>query len=188
MSKPTYEQKMELLERYRTRPMAVQDPDIIQAIKLDVVKAASNGVRKTTNGGPEKQDNALYNSCIGIYRNFLKERDSYLDMSGRNAKLNSEAMRGIINYLRSFMKSNGKDHADSDVLIAVEFMFKKEHWDRLNDYHRNRIQLRDIHDKISEILPMIKNGHNKRTSSKSEINNLKSRLESQQQGAGTSET
>jgi len=187
MSKITYEQKVELLDRYKLRPMAVTDPDVITAIKVDVIKANSKGVRRSTDEGAEKPDNSLYNSCFGIYRQFLKGRDSHLDMSGKKAIFYSQAMKGIINFMRDFMKSNAKPHTDEDVLRAMEFLFTQEHWNRLNDYHRNRIKLPDIYENIEEILPMIKNGYDKRTASKNNLDNLESRIKNKRHTSGAPE-
>lgn len=181
MSKITYEQKMELLDRYITRPMAVNDPDILRAVKVDVIKGASKGVRTAAVEVPEQPQNALYNSCMGVYRAFLKAKDSHLDMSGRNARLYNEAMNGIIDYLRSFMRSNQKPHADDDVLKAIQFIFTVDNWNRLNNYHRNRIQLPDIRKGLPEILPMIKNGYDQRTATQNHLNNLESRLKAKRQ-------
>lgn len=178
---------MELLDRYRAKPMSMNDPEVFTAIKVDVIKAHSNGVRKSTDKGAEQPDNALYNSSMGIYREFLKLRGSHLDMTGRNAVFNKRAMDGIIEFIRSFMRSNGKPADDGDVLNAIQFIFNQENWNRLNDYNRNRLKLPDIYKNISEILPMIKNGYNKRTSSKSELDNLESRIKNKRHEAGASE-
>lgn len=187
MKKVTYEQKMDLLDRYRAKPMSVNDPEVFTAIKVDVIKAYSNGGRKRTDKVPEQPDNTLYNSCMGVYREFLKLRDSHLDMSGRNAIFNKNAMMGIIEFIRSFMRSNAKPADDGDVLIAIQFIFNQENWNRLNDYNRNRLKLPDIYKNISEILPMIKNGYNKRTSGKNELDNLESRIKNKRYEAGATE-
>ena len=187
MSKITYEQKIELIERYKSRPMAMSDPDVFTAIKVDVIKANSKGVRKGSDGVPERQDNSLYNSCFGVYREFLKGRDSHLDMTGKKAIFYSQAMKGIINFMRDFMKSNSKPHTDEHVLVAMQFLFNQENWNRLNDYHRNRIKLPDIYENIEEILPMIKNGYDKRTSGKNNLDNLESRIKNKRYEAGAAE-
>lgn len=176
--KPTYEQKMELLDRYQKRPMAVSDPDIIASIKVDVVKASSKGVRRASDP-IDDVPNELYNECMGIYRQFLKSRDSHLDMTGRKAKDYSEAMKNIIRYIRKFARSNQRPHTDADVLKGVKFVF--EHWDRLNDFHRNRLALTDIHSKIEEILPMIKNGYDKKSASKNQLDSLEQSIKNRRQ-------
>jgi len=38
--KPTYEDKIKLLERYIERPQGMHDIDVLRAIKVDVVKAS----------------------------------------------------------------------------------------------------------------------------------------------------
>ena len=172
MSKITYEQKIELLERYASRPMAVHDPEVIAAIKVDVIRAATKGVRRAS----EPADNTAYNQCMGIYREFLKSRDSHLDMTGRKAAMNSAAMRNIMTYIRNFARSNGRPHADPDVVRGVKFMF--DNWDRLSDFHKKRLALPDVYNKIEEIIPMIKNGHDKQTASKINLDNLEARIKS----------
>jgi len=167
MSKITYEQKIQLLESYKALPRGVNDSLIISAIILDVVKANS----KTGRTASEPGENQLYNTCMGIYREFLKTRNSLLDMDGRKAKDNSEAMRGIINYMVSFARSNNKPSSDENVIAGMTFLFAN--WDRLNDYHKNRIRLPDIHRSIEEILPMIRNGYDKKSSAKNELDSLK---------------
>lgn len=170
MTKVTYEEKIKLLEAYKALPRGVNDSMIITAIIADVVKANSKGVRTAS----EPTENALYNKCMGIYREFLKSRNSHLDMTGRNAKNNSEAMRSIISYMVSFARSNGRPSDDEAVINGFKFLFNN--WDKLNDYHRNRILLPDISSKIAEILPMIRNGYDQKSTAKNELDSLKHRL------------
>lgn len=177
MATITYDQKIELLNRYKERPMAVQDPDIITAIIQDVLKTGPKRTRTIPVDGAESDPNVLYNQCMGVYRAFLKSRDSHLDMTGVKAKRNSEAMRHIIAYVRSFTRANGRPYDDEHVFMGVKFMF--DHWHRLNDFHRSRLSLTDIHAKIEEILPMIKNGHDKRTNDNNALDELEHRLKKQ---------
>lgn len=170
MKKITYEEKISTLDRYIAHPQGIHDPEILRAVKTDVVRANSKNVSKAS----EPQDNKLYNECMGIYREFLKSRDSHLDMTGRKAIFYSAAMKNIINYIRSFAGANGKSTTDENVKQGVEFLFT--HWENLNDYHNNRIQLPDIYDKIEEILPMIKNGYNKKSANKNDLQQLKQSL------------
>jgi hypothetical protein len=194
MSKITYQQKIELLERYKARPMGISDIEVFTAIKADVVRVNAGLVprqskakeaEKGTDQVAEQPQHALYNSAMGLYRNFLKKRDSHLDMTGVKAKRNAEAMRNILEFIRRFARSNGKADSDEHVLKGLQFMF--DNWDRLNDFHRNRLSLPDIHSKIEEILPMIKNGYDKRTGTKSEINNLEASIIARRQGNGAKE-
>jgi oligoribonuclease (3'-5' exoribonuclease) len=171
MSKITYEQKMRLLESYIAVPRGVHDVEVLKAIKMDVIKGASKTPPRKS---PKEEDNELYNQCMGVYREFLNKRNSHLDMTGRKAKDNSEAMRNIINYIHNFAKSNQRPHDDASVLKGIQFMF--EHWDRLNDFHRNRIKLPDIYENIEEILPMIRNGYDKKTSAKSNLEQFEQSL------------
>lgn len=166
MSKPTYEAKMQLLESYIKVPRGVHDVQVLQAIKLDVIKASSKGTKPHA----ANPDNALYNTCMGLYREFLKKHNSHLDMTGRKAKDNSDAMRGIITYIINFAKSNGKPSNDANVVKGVKFIFNN--WDKLNQFHRNRLKLPDIHKNIEEILPMIINGHDKKTTNKNALDQL----------------
>ncbi len=178
--KVTYEDKITTLDRYIAHPQGMNDPEILRAVKTDVVKAYSNGAKTSAEKGPERTEdtgNELYNSAMGVYRNFLKERGAYLDMTGRKAAINSEAMRGIIKYVRGFMNSNDKPSDDKNVLLGIEFIFS--HWNRLNDYLRNRIELRDINDKIGEILLKIKNGADTKTAAKDDLQRFKQSLTKQ---------
>jgi hypothetical protein len=168
MSKITYEQKIELLERYKKRPQSVNDPEVITAITTDVIKASLKGGRRVPEQGPEEHpDNTLYNKSMGVYREFLKGRDSHLDLSGKKAPQYKEAMLSIIEYIRKFARSNGKPHDDAAVFNGIRFLFGN--WDRLNDFHKNRLTLPDIYAKIEEILPMIKNGYDKKSSDKATL-------------------
>lgn len=187
MPKITYEQKMEFLNRYKTRPMAVNDPDIIEALRLDVVKASSNGTRKARVEGPEQQqDNSIYNPAMGLYRDFMKTQNSYLDMKDpRKAKKTSDAMRKIIEFMQRWQRDAGKPHDAEAVLNGIRFMFT--HWDRLNDYHKKRIQLPDIYNNIAEILPMIANGKDAKTAAKDSLNNLKSSIKNKQYSTSATE-
>lgn len=171
MNKITYEEKVKWLELCKAHPRGMHDPAIIAAIMADVVKANSKTVRTPPE---ETGENKLYNTCMGLYREFLKSRNSHLDMSGRKAKDNSEAMRGIISFMVSFAKSNNKPSNDEAVVKGFQFLFNN--WDRLNDYHKNRIRLPDIHHSIEEILPMIRNGYDKKSSAKNELDSLKHSL------------
>lgn len=125
---------------------------------------------------PKAALNALYNTCMGVYREFLKGRNSYLDMSGPKAKWNSDAMRAIIEFMRGFMKSSGKPYGDEEIVKGMKFLFDQDNWNRLNDFHRNRIKLPDIQKNIEEILPMIRNGHDKKSAAKTNLQSFKSRL------------
>lgn len=170
MSKPTYEDKITTIERYIARPQGMNDIEVLRAIKLDVVKGHSKNVRTAK----EEPDNAAYNTCMGVYRDFLKKKGLFLDMKGRKAAFNSAAMKNIINYIREFAKSNGKPHGDDDIVRGVKFMFN--HWDRLNDYLRNRVSLPDIYDKIEEILLKIRDGADKKAAAKDELDRFKQSL------------
>lgn len=171
MIKVTYEQKIQLLESYKAMPRGAGDPAIISAIIVDVVKANSNAARTKKES---TKDNATYNTCMGIYREFLKSRNSHLDMEGKKAKANSEAMRGIIQFMVKFAQSNGRPSDDRNVIAGVQFLFSN--WDRLNDYHKNRIKLPDIYNSIEEILPMIRNGYDKKSATKNELDSFKQSL------------
>lgn len=148
--KVTHQDKIELLDHYIAKPRGVRDPEILRAIKLDVVKCTVPGTKKGS-----EVDLTLYNQCMGIYREFLRLRDSSLDLKGRKATKYKEAMLSLIEWIRKMQRNNKKPHADADVLNGMKFMFA--HWDRLSDWHKNRLALPDIYDKIEEIIPMIKN-------------------------------
>jgi hypothetical protein len=181
MNKPTYKDKIELLDRYIQHPQSVHDPEVLRSIKTDVVKAHSKPAKtgaKQRDGGAEagvlEDENSLYNTAMGLYREFVTARGSYLDMSGKKGPIYSKAMRDIINYLRGFMKNNNKPHQDDNVVEALTFMFAN--WDRLNDYLKGRIQLPQIHDNIAEILLKIRNGANQKTASKDSLEQFKRSL------------
>jgi len=170
----TIEQKTTLIDSYIQRPRGLDDVPVLKAIKTDVVKLAAKGTAKAS-----EQDNRLYNEAMGIYRQFLASRSSHLDMKGRKAMLYSKAMHGIISYIRSFQQHNGKESGDQYVLAGIRFVF--QNWDRLNQWHQNRLALPDIYDKIEEIIPMIKNGYDKRTQTTSTIEQRQAELEQKRQ-------
>lgn len=165
---------MKLLDSYIAVPRGVHDVEVLKAIKIDVIKGASKTPPRPAGTPPKGGDNEVYNKCMGVYREFLKQRNSHLDMTGRKAKDNSEAMRNIITYIREFAKTNGKPHDDDNVLKGIQFLF--EHWERLNDFHRNRLKLPDIYENIEEILPMIRNGYSKKTSAKNDLEQFEQSL------------
>ena len=162
MTKTTYEQKIETLDLYIKRPIASSHPTILTAIKADVVKANTKGAGKAS-----ELNNGLYNQCMGLYRQFLKSRDSHLRLEGRKAKTYKEAMLSIIRFIQDFARQNNRPFNDNNVLEGLAYMFKN--WDRLNHYHRNRLGLPEIYNSIEEIIPMIKNGYDKKTAAKSEL-------------------
>ncbi len=172
--KITTEQKTSLLDSYITRPRGMGDVAVLKAIKADVLKANTKGVSKAS-----EADNWLYNQSMGVYRAFLSSRNSHLDMKGRKASAYSKAMRDLIAFIRSFQRKNGRPHADEDVLTGIKFIFAN--WDRLNDFHKNRIALPDIYDKIEEIIPMIKNGYDKKSATTNKIQQRKIELDQKRQ-------
>jgi len=118
-------------------------------------------------GARKGNDNTLYNSAMGVYRAFLKERGTMLDMKGRKAADNARAMRDILDYIRKFIAEQGKPVDDALVLEGLRLMFAN--WDRLNDYLKNRIKLPDIQYNIEEILLKIKKGATEKQSAKDNL-------------------
>jgi len=137
------------------------DTATLKAIRADVERA-----NKPKKSAP-KQDNSLYNACMGLYREFLAKKGSYLDMTGRKAVINATSMRGIIDYIRGFQKANNKPYNDIDVKAGWALILAN--WDKLNDYHKRRVKLPDIKSSIEEIIIIIRNGHDKASSTKSEL-------------------
>lgn len=181
MNKPTYQDKIELLERYIQLPQAMSDPEVLRSIKSDVVKAHSTPVKrgvKQRDQGAEatvsNTENALYNSAMGVYRQFVASRGGHVDMTGRKAADNSTAMREIITYLRDFMRANNMPNDDAHVLEGIKLMFNN--WDRLNDWLKGRIELKQINQNKAEILLKIRNGADKKTTAKDELQQFKQSL------------
>jgi hypothetical protein len=170
----TVEDKIELLERYDDKPINVRDIAIIRAILKDYRTAQSRQLKELQN-----TDNKLYNKCMGVFREFLRSRGSDLHMHGRKAKDNSKAMRGIIDFIRNIQRNGGRPFDDQAVFEGWVFILR--HWDRLNDFHRNRLQLTDIYAKIDEILPMIKNGKDKKTRANDALERRQAELDFQRQ-------
>jgi hypothetical protein len=164
--KPTLEEKLRLLDWHINKPRGMHDVPVLKEIKKDVLKASPPAkVVKASD-----TDNSVYNEAMGMYRQFLKERNSALDMTGRKAAEYSKAMKAILEYIKSFAKQNDKPHGDREALAGWQYILR--HWDRLNDFHRNRITLPDIQAKIEEIIPMIKNGATKRDQRNTEAQQL----------------
>jgi uncharacterized protein YeeX (DUF496 family) len=181
--KPTYQDKIELLDGYMSllKPPSHQ-LDTLIAIKTDVVRVGSKRVKTVPDApveGAERivSEHSLYNRAMGVYRDFLKERGSYLDMTGRKASDNKKAMTEIIDFVRGFMRSNMMPAEDADVLEGIQFMFA--HWDRLNDYLKGRIQLPQISINKQEIYFKIKNGADKKTAIKDDLKQYKQSLTGQ---------
>ncbi len=169
MKKTTYIEKLEVLKFYTNHPANINHPTVLNAIKADVVKANTVGTKKAA-----EIDNSLYNECMGIYRVFLKHKDSHLRLEGRKARQYKEAMTGIINYVRSFQTEANMPHTDADVAKGISFIFK--FWHRLNHFHQNRLGLPEIYSAIHEIIPMIKNGYDKKTGNKNQLNQLENSI------------
>jgi hypothetical protein len=185
MGKISYADKITTLDQVLAGDLPETTREVLRSIKTDVIKAHSKGSKKVSEDGPnvpgtasEKPDNSLYNSAMGVYRGFLKSRNSHLDMRGAKAKFVSTAMRGIIAYMQDFAKSNDRPTGDEDILKGIQFMFG--HWDRLNPFHRNRIMLPDIYRNIEEIIPMIVNGADKKSTTNDELEQLKRSITNQQ--------
>lgn len=178
MNKISYADKITMLDQVLASDLTEEARKVLMAIKMDVIKAHSKGSKTAAEEGSkrpgnasDKVDNSIYNSAMGLYRAFLKSRNSHLDMSGAKARFNSEAMRSIISYIRDFAKSNGLPSDDEHVLKGIEFMFTN--WNRLNSFHQNRIKLPDIYKNIEEIIPMIRNGADKKSTTNDELDQLK---------------
>jgi hypothetical protein len=177
MSKVSYEQKIELIERYKKRPMGVTDPEVLTAIQVDVVKAASKGGRRGGDDGAQQPSApGVYNHAMGIYRTFMQRQNVHLNLEGKKAKDYSEAMNSLINYMRSFQRMNGKPSDDAAVLRGITFLFAEDSWKRLPDFHKNRVGLPDIYNKIEEILIIIRDGKDKKSADKTALDNLEHRL------------
>lgn len=191
MTKITYEEKIALLDTYIETQALFQkekvlskkgekDAQVLLAIKTDVEKCGSKAVKTGSEApakGPEANEaGKLYNECMGIYREFLKGRNSYLDMTGKKAFWYSSAMKGIIRFMQEFAKSNGRPHGHEEIVKGLQFLFNQDNWNRLNDYHRNRIKLPDIYENIEEILPIIRNGHSKQSAAKNDLNDFERSL------------
>jgi hypothetical protein len=186
MSKITYEQKMELIDRYKSRPMAIGDPDIFTALKADVVKAASNVTRKRVDQGAQRHPDAgIYNKAMGIYRDFLKRLGLPLTMEGKKAKDYNEAMYSILKTIRNFQRDNGKPHSDNDVLRGLEFMLSEHAWNRLPDFHQKRVGLPDIYSKLEEILKILRDGNDKKSAAENSLEQLELSIKAKRQSNGS---
>lgn len=103
-------------------------------------------------------DNALYNKCMGLYRNFHQQQIGLApNLIGKAAKTSSNAMRDIINYLRA----NSKTKDDDGVMKSWEYLLGK--WSTLSEFHRRQVALPDIQRNLSNILYELKNGANKQS-------------------------
>lgn len=161
------DEKLRLLDAYIAKPRGVNDPQILRAIKNDVEKA--------NKAKPKPQaDNTLYNLCMGAYREFLAAKGTHLDMTGRKAVDNSNAMRGIIEFIRDFQKAKGKPHGDGDVYNGWGLILNS--WDSLNDYHRRRVSLPSIRQGIEEIIATIRNGDTKKAGNKASLDRKKAEI------------
>ena len=164
MTKITTEQKISLLDAYIDAPPPDDDLPIFRAIKADVLKLNTKGVKKAS-----EADNKLYNDCMGEYRKFLKDRGTVLDMStAKKRGMTSRAMKDLIAYIRNYQKANGGNpYDDKTVLMGIQYIFN--HWNKLSPFHQNRILLPDIYAKIEEIILQLKKGHDKKSSANSAI-------------------
>lgn len=159
MTKPTLTDKVAILEHYIATPAQPAHKPVLRAIKADVVKANTPKVKKAT-----EPDIALYNQCMGLYRQFMKDQSSHLKLDGKKAMIYKESMTNLIRYMRSLAKENNLPSDDGHIVRAFEKLFAN--WHMLNKFHQGLIGLPDIYKNIEEIIPQIKNGNDKTKASR----------------------
>jgi hypothetical protein len=157
MSKPiSIEDKTKVLDHYISRPNSVEHPEVLRAIKTDVLKANTKGTSRASEVNTD-----LYNKCMGLYRAFLKDRGAVLKLEGKKARIYQETMNHLIKWMQALCRENGSPDDDKTIEGLFFKLFKS--WDRLNDFHRGQIALPDIYRNIEEIIPQIRNGNPKKS-------------------------
>lgn len=92
-----------------------------------------------------------YEGCVAVYDTWLKSRTGVgVKMDGIQGK----AMKEIIKYLDA-----QKLNKEQPVEEVWEFILNS--WDRLTDYHKNKLKLSEINSDLINILNQIKNGRPK---------------------------
>lgn len=104
---------------------------------------------------PKKQKPVVvgYEGCVAVYDTWLKLRTGVgVKMDGVQGK----AMKEIIKYLDA-----QKINKEQPVEEVWEFILNS--WDKLTDYHKNKLKLSEINSDLINILNQIKNGKSKYT-------------------------
>ncbi|WP_420582058.1 hypothetical protein [Reichenbachiella sp.] len=156
MKKVSLEDKTKVLDVYIKRPHCIEHPEVLRAIKSDVLKASNGKVKKGS-----EAPSPLYNTCMGLYRQFLKDQGLPLKLDGKKARDYKEALTNLISFMKSLAKSNGNSDSDENIKRLFEKLFSS--WEQLEDFHKKQIQLPQIYRNIEEIITQIKNGNSTTT-------------------------
>lgn len=154
MKKLSLDDKTKVLDAYIKRPHSIEHPEVLRAIKSDVLKASNSRVKKAS-----EIESPLYNTLMGKYRQFLKDRGLPLKLDGKKARDYKEALLNLISFMQSLARSNGNSYADDNIIKGFEKVFAS--WDQLEDFHKKQIQLPQIYRNIEEIITQLKNKNGK---------------------------
>lgn len=149
MSKISYQQKIELLKRYRERPQGMSDLPVLREIEIDVVKQ-SLGVKSA----------ADIEAKYVRYQDFVKRYFKFYDELGqgkpRMGKPQGKAMNDIIRYLLSLENAgNSEDKAYNGWAYILT------NWKVLPEFLQRQITLPQINKYIEEITYHFKNATKK---------------------------
>lgn len=103
----------------------------------------------------KSENNQIYTSCIKIYFDFIKFK------TGIGPKLDSsegQAMKVIIGFFKTVIEVKEKPLLET-IPNALQYIFN--HWDRLDDFLRNQLKLKQINSNLTNIINQIKNGTSK---------------------------
>lgn len=149
MSKISYQQKIELLKRYRERPQGMSDLPILREIEIDVVKQ-NLGVKSAADIAPKF---ARYQDFVARYFKFYDELGQGKPRMG---KAQGKAMNDIIRYLMSL-----ENAANSEDKAFNGWAYILTNWKVLPEFLQRQITLPQINKYIEEITYHFKNATKK---------------------------
>ena len=125
---------------------------------------------------PKQQGTKLFDRIKELYDQFLQSRGlPGIDMTGYNAKKNSQAISELIRYFTEASKKRGKDGSSEEVFRAFQYLF--QFWDQQSQFNRSRLELWDIKHNINERIEQIRNGYNKASKQLSESEQRRRKLQ-----------
>ena len=131
----------------------------IRLLTEDELSELEKEIKSYLSGGGETK---TYRDCIEIYDQFCK---SYIGVTAKIDGAEGKAMKSIISYLKNQDKIKS---GESKVEDAWKFILGN--WDKLDNFLKGQVKIRQINSNFSNILNQIRNA-SKTTSRGSAIDN-----------------
>lgn len=149
MTKTSYQQKVELLDRYIKKPHSIKDVTVLAEIKIDVIKQCTG--TKSASDIPVK---------YGRFQDFVDRHFRFCQQLGqgrpRMGKAQGKAMNDIIGYLMSLENA---DNSEDKAYNGWEYILA--HWRTLPEFIQRQVTLPQINKHIEEITYHFKNARKK---------------------------